>query len=162
MEISFSDDSTFYIVRSSEAELTNWAWRYGPESNRVVRFVRGNKCQTVPELFNEFSAALQFPYYFGENWNAFNDCMTDLAWLEAESVVIVILNSTKLLAEQGSALSSLFPILSSARSQRTVSVQNVPDAQIDLPLYVVLQTSTDEEARFVEKRLAVGEIQDKS
>jgi hypothetical protein len=29
----------------------------------------------------EFAASFQFPYYFGENWPAFDECINDLSWL---------------------------------------------------------------------------------
>jgi hypothetical protein len=74
-----------------------WVWRaesqqaagqaiYGwSETRLVVRTLRGVKMQTVQQLFDEFAAALQFPWYFGENWAAFDECLTDLAWLPPEA-----------------------------------------------------------------------------
>ena len=56
----------------------------------VVRFARGKKAGNVADFFDEFSAALQFPFYFGENWDAFSDCFDDLSWLNARAGVIVV------------------------------------------------------------------------
>ena len=36
--------------------------------------------------------ALQFPSYFGSNWDAFEDCLTDLSWFEAGGYVLLIQN----------------------------------------------------------------------
>ena len=33
-------------------------------------------------LFDAFSKTLKFPRHFGKNWDALNDCLTDLAWLD--------------------------------------------------------------------------------
>ena len=62
----------------------------------VARVVRGKKMRTTPALYDEFAAALQFPYYFGENGAAFDDCLTDLAWLPAEAYTILISDSVLL------------------------------------------------------------------
>ncbi|WP_461109636.1 barstar family protein [Tessaracoccus terricola] len=43
-----------------------------------ARLVRGRKMRTRSGLFDEFSAALQFPPYFGENRDAFDECIRDL------------------------------------------------------------------------------------
>ena len=43
----------------------------------MVRVVRGRKMRTSEEVFDEFAAALQFPIYFGENWNAFIECICE-------------------------------------------------------------------------------------
>lgn len=45
-------------------------------------FIEGTNCANKKQLFNEFAKQFQFPSYFGQNWDAFNDCMTDLNWLE--------------------------------------------------------------------------------
>jgi RNAse (barnase) inhibitor barstar len=67
-------------------------------SARVVcRTIRGCKARTTAALFDEFAAALQFPCYFGDNWDALDECLTDLEWLPAGSYVFLITNSTHLL-----------------------------------------------------------------
>lgn len=43
----------------------------------TVRVVRGRKMRTSESLFDEFAAAPQFPIYFGENWNAFDECISE-------------------------------------------------------------------------------------
>ena len=55
--------------------------RAGRKLQLTVRTVRGRKIRTVGRLFDEMAAALQFPYYFGENWPAFDECLADIDWL---------------------------------------------------------------------------------
>ncbi len=38
------------------------------------------------------SRALKFPAYFGPNWDAFEECITDLSWLEAGGYAVLIYN----------------------------------------------------------------------
>lgn len=59
--------------REIASAAAGWA-----ESGLAVRIVRGRKMRSVPELFNEFAAALQFPLYFGENKDAFDECISEL------------------------------------------------------------------------------------
>lgn len=33
---------------------------------------------------------LRFPAYFGENWDAFEECLTDLSWMPAKANVLVL------------------------------------------------------------------------
>lgn len=40
------------------------------------------------ELFRRFSDLLQFPDYFGRNFDAFYDLISDLYWLQEEEIVI--------------------------------------------------------------------------
>jgi hypothetical protein len=63
----------------------------------VIRVLRGKKCRSLDAFFDEAAAALQFPYYFGENWPAFDECITDLEWLPASAYLIVISNAHLLL-----------------------------------------------------------------
>lgn len=65
---------------------------HGHTLSAVVRFIRGRKANTRTGCFDEFAAALQFPPYFGANWDAFSDCLGDLAWLRADAVVVGILD----------------------------------------------------------------------
>lgn len=56
----------------------------------VARIIQGGHCHTPQTLFQEWSAALQFPYYFGHNWNAFDECLTDLEWLPGSCYVFIV------------------------------------------------------------------------
>ncbi|WP_016701349.1 barstar family protein [Actinoalloteichus spitiensis] len=40
--------------------------------------VDGRHCATRAQLFDEWSRALGFPDYFGRNWDAFDECLSDL------------------------------------------------------------------------------------
>ena len=53
-------------------ELTDWAWSLDRRASEslVMRVLRGRHMQTLPTLCDEMGAALQFPYYFGANFNA--------------------------------------------------------------------------------------------
>ena len=35
---------------------------------------------------------MQFPPHFGHNWDALEDCLTDLSWLHADGFVLLIVN----------------------------------------------------------------------
>jgi hypothetical protein len=61
------------------------------------RVIRGPKARTTPALFDETAAALQFPPYFGENWDALHDCLTDLEWLAADGYVLLFTDAPRLL-----------------------------------------------------------------
>jgi RNAse (barnase) inhibitor barstar len=42
------------------------------------------------KLLEKLAQALGFPAYFGKNWDALNDCLTDLAWHPASGYVILL------------------------------------------------------------------------
>jgi hypothetical protein len=41
-------------------------------------------------VFDAFRRALAFPDWFGHNWDALEDCLTDLSWLEAGGYVVLL------------------------------------------------------------------------
>lgn len=43
---------------------------------------------TVGELMNSLSQSLQFPSYFGFNWDALSDCLRDFHWIRAHTIVV--------------------------------------------------------------------------
>lgn len=57
-----------------------------------VSHIRGSLCSTLDDFFREISCSMRFPNYFGWNWDAFDECITDLDWLKFESIQIVIDN----------------------------------------------------------------------
>lgn len=64
--------------------------------------------QTRQSLFDEFSAALQFPYYFGENWDAFDECIADLEWLPAKNYLLLIMDATAALSQEDNEQIAIF------------------------------------------------------
>ena len=44
-------------------------------------------------LLGRAARALKFPEWFGKNWDALNDCLTDLSWLEGKGWVIIFENA---------------------------------------------------------------------
>ena len=87
-------------VFASEDEICNsvLACR-GGELISVIVF-RGQKMQTCDSAFDEMSAALQFPYYFGNNWNAFDECLNDPDWMPRGRLVIVLTHAERLFAQE--------------------------------------------------------------
>jgi hypothetical protein len=70
----------------------------------TLRVVRGRKMRSISGLFDEFASALQFPLYFGENRDAFDECIADLAWLpQAKGIVVVVTEPEEVLAEANPA-----------------------------------------------------------
>lgn len=43
-------------------------------------------------FMNAVAKVLQFPSYFGFNWDAFEDCLTDLSWIGAKGYVLLVQN----------------------------------------------------------------------
>lgn len=86
------------VADARTVSLAEYAWQ---EADLTVRRVRGRQMRTVDALFDETAAALQFPPYFGENWAAFDECLSDMDWLPmAAGIVLVIDGPTVVLADE--------------------------------------------------------------
>jgi hypothetical protein len=59
---------------------------YGKTAAWVAELPRD--IQSVDELFEQLCERLQFPDYFGHNWDAFEECVRDLSWLPPGPVVL--------------------------------------------------------------------------
>lgn len=62
---------------------------------RVARVARGGKAA----LLRRFAAALEFPDWFGGNWDALEDCLTDLSWVPAPGYLVLIEGAGTLAAD---------------------------------------------------------------
>ena len=76
-------------------------------------------------LYREFASVLKFPTYFGKNFNALDECITDLDWLPAEGYVLLIRNAEYLLEEESSStLRGLLSILHSAGEKWATPIES--------------------------------------
>lgn len=76
-------------TKYSEGELYTLMYQ-AEQEGAYVGHVRGWLCATLDDFYREISASMRFPYYFGWNWAAFDECITDLDWLKFTSLLIVI------------------------------------------------------------------------
>lgn len=135
------------LVVTDPSQFTNWLWRLKREiPSGVVVQVRGAKMKTTMSLFDEMAAAFQFPYYFGENWNALDECLADLEWLPGSSYVLGVLGARQVLALDGQELRTFGEILTRTCEGWAVPV-DVGQSwdRSAVPFHVVLQCERGEE-----------------
>jgi barstar (barnase inhibitor) len=68
-------------------DVSRFHFAPGPLTQSAHLFLSPAVC-TREDLFRTLEQGLKFPDYFGNNWDALIDCLSDLSWLEAAEVVI--------------------------------------------------------------------------
>ena len=53
----------------------------------------GNEIKGEQDIFREISTAMSFPDYFGSNWAAVEDCLSDMSWKPAKGYILKIYNA---------------------------------------------------------------------
>ena len=99
--------SKFYVTVKDQPfiymgllEADNFIYDLQRESHDgVIRTIRGHKCANLRDLHNEVAAALQFPGYYGENWDAMNECLNDLEWLPGSWYLLHLCRPEAVLAD---------------------------------------------------------------
>ena len=66
----------------------------------ALRVIKGGKCQTTSGLLTEFARVLDFPDYFGHNWDALEECLADLEWLPAKGYILLITDAVQVLPDE--------------------------------------------------------------
>jgi RNAse (barnase) inhibitor barstar len=59
------------------------------EPGTKVFYLDGKKINSKETFLSKAAEAMQFPAYFGANWDAFDECITDLTWCPAQRYVIL-------------------------------------------------------------------------
>ena len=81
------------IVYSSFSDKELYTLEFHAAKNGfAVAHIRCKYCDELDAFFREISSALRFPYYFGNNWSALDECLTDLDWLSFSGILIVFDN----------------------------------------------------------------------
>ncbi|MBI1942844.1 MAG: barstar family protein [Betaproteobacteria bacterium] len=85
-----------------------------PRADDILDAVRGSALRVVrvglegvssKELVLErIARALAFPDWFGGNWDALEDCLTDLSWLEADGHVLIFEDGAAIPADERGVL----------------------------------------------------------
>ena len=69
---------------------------------------------TNGSLLEETAKAMAFPDYFGHNWDALEECMTELTWIEGEGCVLLYDHVALLVAQHAEVWATFYAILQSA------------------------------------------------
>lgn len=67
-----------------------------------------------PALFRALATGLDFPRYFGSNWDALDECLHDLEWVAESDLLLAVRNAQRLLEAEPEGLATFLAILASA------------------------------------------------
>lgn len=115
----------FYLTQMDLTALDQMrAQFHNANPTAAVRLIRGTRCHTEPNLFGEFAAALQFPLYFGQNWDALVDCLSDIAqWVQAEQTALIIADADHLLLHDDTLSVKAFEVLHLVVVERSTPIR---------------------------------------
>ncbi|HWI69816.1 MAG TPA: barstar family protein, partial [Nitrospiraceae bacterium] len=85
-----------------------------PPTEFALRIIQGAKCQTIAVLLTECARALDFPDYFGHNWDALEECLIDLEWLPAKGYILFITDAGYVLPDDEEEYETFLEILRDA------------------------------------------------
>ncbi len=86
--------------------------RHNPSPARQLRLrVELSGCADKDTLLTRLALDLRFPGWFGHNWDALADCLTDLSWLPAGDIELTLANPATLQAADPEVWATLLGIL---------------------------------------------------
>jgi RNAse (barnase) inhibitor barstar len=65
-----------------------------------IGVLNGERSKSIKAFLHEIGALFNFPGYYGENMNAFYDCINDLSWIDQRNYALVIKNYSQFLANE--------------------------------------------------------------
>jgi RNAse (barnase) inhibitor barstar len=80
--------SGVYLIDAAEREQVLHHDAFPAEF--AIAVLDGTDAATRSGFFQELARSLDFPDYFGRNWDAVYDCLTDFNWLPADGYVLVL------------------------------------------------------------------------
>ena len=76
--------------------------------------IDGRKIMRKEQLMNAAATAMSFPDHFGNNWDALEECLTDLEWVDADGYMIYYDHIDGLLTTHPDQFETLVEILRDA------------------------------------------------
>ncbi len=68
---------------------TDYLSQMAKKHNFSLFYIDGASITDKETFFKKFSSAMKFPDYFGENWDAFDECITDMEWCRSIGYIIL-------------------------------------------------------------------------
>ncbi|MDX2220213.1 MAG: barstar family protein [Burkholderiales bacterium] len=76
--------------------------------------LEGKSIEKKEQFLNHAAIVMHFPDYFGNNWDAFEECITDFEWLDAEGFVIHFDHTDNFAAHHESQLETVVELFQDA------------------------------------------------
>ncbi|HLS05058.1 MAG TPA: barstar family protein [Wenzhouxiangella sp.] len=107
-DLSRASHSGVYSVSGSElSALLKSAEKLGISPVRIDL----HGCSDKPGLLAGIARALEFPDYFGHNWDALGDCLADLSWLGRPAPMLIFGGLDDLASHDPDSLATLHAVL---------------------------------------------------
>ena len=114
-------------------------------SGYALTVIKGRHCKTPADLFVEFARALEFPDYFGHNWDALEECLVDLEWLPAKGYILLMTDAVHVLPNDDTEYQTFLEILRDA-GEAWGSGQAGMGARRATPFHALFAASEQEKA----------------
>jgi hypothetical protein len=125
------------------------------EQGIVIRVMRGRHSETPEGVFQEWAAALQFPYYFGHNWDAFDECIIDLSWLPGSCYVFVVTELDMVLPDHPDEFNIFVRVMKRAHKQWKIPNRANMDEPV-APFTIVFHAEPDKADEALPRLRAAG------
>jgi hypothetical protein len=83
----------------------------GPTAGFNVYRIDLGRARKAEDVHRIFGKALHFPEWYGANWDALADCLTDMSWNEADGYLIILQSFSALISNDPAALETLIGLL---------------------------------------------------
>lgn len=134
------------VVEAATAEDLLWSLR---SSGVVALALRGKRMRTTIAVMGETAAALQFPYYFGENWPAMDECLNDLEWLPPGPLMLLVTDAQLVASADDAQFAKFVKVLRSASKAWS---EGGNSGGVGRPFHAILQCPPGQES-LVRERL---------
>ena len=142
---------------ASPEDAYQLAWKL-QEAGSIARVLRGPRMTTLDGFYAEIGAALQLPAYFGENWPALHECLTDMSWLRGPAYVLIVTDGDLLFRDdEFDSLPTLLRLAAAAGEHWAAPIdQDKPWGHGSVPFHVVFQVRKKALARWRRRVAASG------
>ena len=88
-----------WLAKARTNKITQLKVLASPVPGRLAFVFDGENMKSWDDFDMRFSSAFEFPFWYGENPDAFDEVMRNLAWLEYDQIFILILNAHQVMIQ---------------------------------------------------------------
>lgn len=89
------EESRFHVIADGDREVSNLV-QAAASADFYVGQIPCRSVDSKADLLDAFATSLSFPEYFGRNWDALDECLTDMSWLGAAGYVLAMTGADSL------------------------------------------------------------------